>query len=552
MFMAVSFVAVSAMAQNLDPTVVVDRAYEGKLIEVHKPLLEMVVPDSVYRFDLDFDYSVFENPYKGSYEFQPYLLSMKPSASLDAQKKFYLRAGAGYRLHPELDLVWSPHLSNESVGVDIYADHRSFIGKYHSLDNSDGTPWSGYDLKSRAGADLTVDWDKTSLEVGAGYYGLAGGRPGWKRSYNAVNASVSISSKESPYDSRFHYDVDARYRHAGDVLRDVLPGKAKLSENVIDLDASFGFATRGSVMLFDVNADFADYAGKMRADAGQFSVTPRYVYRKGRFIADVGVKVAKVIDSDGQDAAYSSADKEQYVYPDIKVDFMILRNALKLNLDITGGNVLNSYGSLLDRNHHLDFMSGFNEGQLLDFTVERINASVGFEGRISSRFSYMIKAGHASYANALFDAVVSDPQSVLYAGVGYASCTETYADVDLMWMSESIMVSATARYSSFQGKALSDDSMLLKPAVLTGGVTFEYNWKRRIFAGADCNFSSSRENSVYKIASFADLGLYAEYVMSRGFSLWARGGNLLGMKICHSPLYAEKGAYFTLGICLNL
>ena len=94
--------------------------------------------------------------------------------------------------------------------------------------------------------------------------------------------------------------------------------------------------------------------------------------------------------------------------------------------------------------------------------------------------------------------------------------------------------------------------MLLKPAVLTGGVTFEYNWKRRIFAGADCNFSSSRENSVYKIASFADLGLYAEYVMSRGFSLWARGGNLLGMKICHSPLYAEKGAYFTLGICLNL
>ena len=69
----------AASAQDLDPTVVVDRAYEGKLIEVHKPALEMAVPDSLMRFDLDFDYSVFDRPYKGSYEFNPYLLSMKPS-----------------------------------------------------------------------------------------------------------------------------------------------------------------------------------------------------------------------------------------------------------------------------------------------------------------------------------------------------------------------------------------------------------------------------------------------------------------------------------------
>ena len=48
--------ASAAYSQDLDPTVVVDRAYEGKLIEVHKPALEMSVPDTVMRFDLDFDY----------------------------------------------------------------------------------------------------------------------------------------------------------------------------------------------------------------------------------------------------------------------------------------------------------------------------------------------------------------------------------------------------------------------------------------------------------------------------------------------------------------
>ena len=59
-------------AQTLDPTVEVSRSYEGKLMEVHKPALVMSVPDSVFRFDLNFDYSVFESPYKGSYEFNPY------------------------------------------------------------------------------------------------------------------------------------------------------------------------------------------------------------------------------------------------------------------------------------------------------------------------------------------------------------------------------------------------------------------------------------------------------------------------------------------------
>ena len=45
--------AISVSAQDLDPTIEVSRAYEGKLIEVHKPSLEMAVPDTMHRFDLD-------------------------------------------------------------------------------------------------------------------------------------------------------------------------------------------------------------------------------------------------------------------------------------------------------------------------------------------------------------------------------------------------------------------------------------------------------------------------------------------------------------------
>ena len=92
-------------AQNLDPTVEVRRTYEGKLLEAHKPSLEMSVPDSVTRFDLDFDYSVFNNPYKGAYEFNPYKMLMSPLTGRDSQRKFHMRVGAGYELHPYLDLL---------------------------------------------------------------------------------------------------------------------------------------------------------------------------------------------------------------------------------------------------------------------------------------------------------------------------------------------------------------------------------------------------------------------------------------------------------------
>ena len=70
----------AAAAQNLDSTVVVDRNYEGILMEVHKPSLKMQIPYSVTRFDFDFAYSVFVNPYKGSYEFSPYTFKMHPAS----------------------------------------------------------------------------------------------------------------------------------------------------------------------------------------------------------------------------------------------------------------------------------------------------------------------------------------------------------------------------------------------------------------------------------------------------------------------------------------
>ena len=78
----------------------------------------------------------------------------------------------------------------------------------------------------------------------------------------------------------------------------------------------------------------------------------------------------------------------------------------------------------------------------------------------------------------------------------------------------------------------------------------------------DCDFSTGRRlGSVLfpdgaimpeKVPGYADLGLNFEYLTTRSFSVWFRGGNLLDMAIQRNLLYAEKGIYFAAGICLNL
>ena len=73
--------AVTALAygQNLNPTVEVTNAYEGGPSAIAKPAQQLAVPDSVTRFNLDFDYSVFEKPYQGAYEFTPYYAISAPA-----------------------------------------------------------------------------------------------------------------------------------------------------------------------------------------------------------------------------------------------------------------------------------------------------------------------------------------------------------------------------------------------------------------------------------------------------------------------------------------
>lgn len=562
-------------AQNLDPTVVVNTAYEGKLVEMHKPAFEMAVPDSVSSFALDFDYLVFEKPYKGADGFTPYVLTMKPASTMYYPMKLYLNAGAGYTLHPTLDLVWSPFRSS-SFKMDVYAVHRSYVGDYRSfrpvmpyegplvLDSwresgGDQAHWRGYDLMTEAGADGRYEMSSMTLGFDVSYYGLASKDLRKKRMYDAVDFKIGVSSKPKNV-SYFRYDVLAAYRFAEDKIRYTTAVDDYVGEHLFDLDLTLGqVISGGHEVLFDVEAEVAAYSHTdMSATAGELAIVPHYVLKKGRWLLDAGVRVSKILRSQTPYELFGA--REQVVYPDIKASFAVIHDAMRLYAGVGGGNKINTYASLLEKNHHFDTSFGLERYPLMDVTVERVSASVGAEGRIGSIFSYDLRTGYVNYSSVLMDAVMIAEKDFL-PGFGYSPCQKYYAALDWRLASESFRFDGNLMYSYVWG--IRNGAGLFAPAALTGDVSFEYNWGRRIYAGVDCQFATARHGSMLnvsggeagldaKIPGYADLGAYFEFAVNRVFSVWARGGNLLNMSIQRNPLYVERGVSVTVGICLNL
>ena len=562
---AATFSVFNAKAQNLDPTVEVSRAYEGKLMEIHKPVRDVNVPDSVSTFRLDFDYSVFENPYRGAYEFNPYFMSMRPSATTYDPKNFYLKVGTGYRLYPELDLIWSPTFKG-GFSMDVYANHKSYVGDYRGITLSgepggvrefvkSGETWNGYDLMSKAGVNGRYAWKTGNLDFNANYYGLAGKTVLRDRCYDAVDARLALSSNKNSASSLI-YSVELKYRFAEDKLNGKIAGY--LQENLANADACVGYIfNNGDRLLVDFGGQFVSYQGGRVGNAGKFYVTPHYAIVRGRWSVDAGLKVDMIIPSHTYLDNLYSAENQQYVYPDIKARFNIIQNALSVYAAVTGGTKMNTYATLLSRNHHADFTYG---AEAFDSDIDRVRTSLGFRGRIGRRFSYDVRGGYALFPSSLLPSVVLVGDELI-PGYGYASIQKAYASLDWRWDTENFKFDGTVTYN--KAWDCKNYDYLIIPPKFTGNAAFEYNWKRRVFVGVDCEFATARlmpgipEMSkpiavITKVPAWVDLGVSAEYALNRKLSFWLRGGNLCCMTIQRTPLYAEGGISFTAGICLNL
>lgn len=611
---------ISAAAQNLNPTVQVTNAYDGKLMDMSKKNIPMNVPDSLFRFDWNFNYSVFDNPYKGAYEFNPYVIEMKPDASVYDGTRLYVRAGAGYSLHPEAQVVWNPNLKGR-FGITLYDDFKGFWGPYSdvtcetlesgSYKLAKGDAVNGSDMKNRVGAvlrydlpssiltfDTNMDYIRTDTKGTSFVCDLS---PLGVSNSVIVNRNVFRARSNAPV-SPFSYDVAAHF----DYLKDKSTAAYNQWNSMADEMAFGGDAMLGydftSIHGIGLHADVDRYvsggndmlAGEVKnMSSTVMDVTPMYRLSMNRLHLEAGVKLSKIwrnhtadsIQREYESVNFDSSSyptdgteddvpdyKGRLVYPHVKIDFELVDDALVLFAGVTGGHTYNSIASYMDGDHRFSACTRSSYFRTYSNpTVTTVDASLGLRGRIAHRLEYKIDGGFARLYDAPvegLDFVVGDRMFFNYDMTNYDLI---YGDIETAWASDRFDASVDMRFQKSDFRNFNYAATL---PLFSGSSQFRYIWNKRVYAGIDVEWATRRKatgeeiDDVYvysssqmpysmvdyscRIPGWVDLGVSAEYKINSKFGVWLKGGNLLNQMVMNNLMVAQRGPYFTLGLCLNL
>ena len=387
-------------AQNINQSVQVTNDYVTRFADFQKQGPALQVPDSLLRIDYNFDYSVFETPYRGSYEFSPYRIEVKPEARLYDGSRLYLRAGAGYTFHPQFELAWQM-LQEENFAIGVFGEAGGYAGKYRQR-GVEGTV-AGHDLSGRIGLGGQYLLPSTRLSYHFGYEGIFAGEngsdPAFRSGFNSAIISGRIQSRERPGNQIF-YDVDLRYRYSGDNCLPAGDG-SRTGEHNIRVAASVGPVLNDSKYSILVDAVFemdalkpsTSYNGRTIVSqemlqgniaTGLAALKPHVDFLLGPVLLDAGVRF---------DYSFCNDDGKFTIVPDVTARFAVLDADLELYAGVSGGQSVQSHYAVKQINH-------FTRLSDASATVsrEKLHLRGGLQGHWGTRLQYEAEAGYASYA----------------------------------------------------------------------------------------------------------------------------------------------------------
>lgn len=504
----------SVAAQSLNSTVDVTNDYSASFSGAVKSDIPMSVPDTLLQFNKNFDYSTFDNPFKGSYEFTPYSVQLRPDAGYYGDHRFWLCAGAGWPMHPMLKAVYSPALKKaKGVNLSIFQDASGFYGKYtgHEVDYLNVTELFG--------ADFHLAAKKVNFNATAAYEGIFAGNHDSMDITNSAYLNLGLETLKGKV-MTFKADIDGRF--------------AKLPSGNTEGSFKIGVTMEPHYKnLFRFPVDFNVQTVPSRS---MLAVTfaPHAKLGLGAFALTAGVKL--IYKTEAEPLLSNNGIK---LTPDVHARLDICKGIVTLYADADGGCDLYSAFDAMKHNHFLATPSA-------GVVDEAIRLGGGLRGHISSHFQYDLGGGYRIFNSAPLDGpVVMDHWP--NATIQNCKFNMIYADGRIMWRSERVDAEAGVH---FKQAGLAEDAQAYALPRFSGSARVIYNWQKRIYAGVSCEFATAREGNL-QVPAYADLGVYAEYKFTRAFSFWAEGGNLLNQNIQRIPGYSEPGIFGTAGITLN-
>ena len=539
--MALLALSLGAAAQNLNPTVEVTNTYKREASGIDKPDQLLPLPDSVTRFNYDFDYTVRNTPYRGSYEFKPYNVQLKPVARPVTESVLFAKFGAGIGFHPEAQVAWTP-VATSKMHLNVYGNYNAYMGKYRDIQYDAATNYftdsgavtgSWKDRVATAGADFRLDWDGGTLLTDVCYIGTASSDDWADVVNNGVNAEAGVTGTIG---QSFRYFVTEHFNYTANPALNQLHS---ITDVTLGLPIHTSFASLG------LHSQILNHDGATKGFAGSFAVTPACALVYGNLNVSAGIKIAFIVRDDDTFCPY----KGGVLFPEIKVTYAAIEDALVLQSAISGGNNINAYEELLSRNH---FMGGF--AYTPDISVERINIMLGARGNIRERLHYNLKAGFRRFENA-----ASWGYSTAGAGytplVGYMSPLNTfYAGTEIGWKSDHLDIDGNVRYQYTFTPSIQNaiQANLFSPPAFSASVRAAYLlYGGRLVPAITLDTMTERVSANAKLPGYVDLGFDANFKINRFWGAFLKVGNLLNQSVQRIPFHAEKGVYFTLGASLN-
>ena len=113
-------------------TVEVSRPYDVNTDGIRKPAIPTAVDDSLHRFDVHFDYSIFNRPYGDLYDFTPYESVQLSTVGANRTPFVYARLGSQYAFGDQglmpAGEVYLQSKPKKGFCSGLYGRHNSFFG----------------------------------------------------------------------------------------------------------------------------------------------------------------------------------------------------------------------------------------------------------------------------------------------------------------------------------------------------------------------------------------------------------------------------------------
>ncbi len=546
-------VSMGLFAQNthLNPTVQVTNAYKNSMTDFERIPLTAEIPDSLYKFDLNFDYSGFEKPYKGNDDFNPFLTELDIVGRPFDGRKFYLKAGAGYTLHPQLDMSWLfPAKGRFKAGM--FVQHKSYFGKY-VYDNDGVDPFKGMDIYTKVGFEGRADWERVWLQAALWYDGVytktdwdwngIGGR----RNYNSGSAMFRLASKNMRDENAFRFDLRLKesFGLRGPMFNVPVSG-GQFTENVFDFSLLLGYQAGHHFLGLDADANVL--GGRFTDDGEKFGGTavtlrPQYCYQGESITFGLGLSmlvtgtenIMNSVDNGGKEEKFNLWPFLKFEWNAVPDKFVIFADA-----DLKGA----PHGERdAWRASHLPV--AFKPS-----VVKTSTADLGFKGTLAKKMQWRIGAGYESVLNA----------NVFGTSAGDAGYLVPVLEVLPEKLEDfNFFLNLDGRFGIFSLDAnlcyrtfLHKEDFDVLPSAFTADLRAKFDIRRRasVYAGADFR-SSRRAGNGYSTPHYIDLYAGVDFRITAKLGLFIEGRNLLNRRLQTVPLISEKGFVATGGIVLN-